>query len=454
MVCVSAGQPEDLAPIITHLFNASYEQGVVPGVWKAANVVPIPKAKGAAQPSDMRPVSLLPTLAKLLERCILKRLLPSITPAITDQYAYMKSSSTVIAVVKMVQSWLSALDSRDPVVVQALFADMSKAFDRVDHAICAILIQRVIDTVSSPCMISWLHDYLRGQRVMANGKFSSWLVLTSGVPQGGVLSPYLFLLFMASRTSVYSDTLNIGYADDVNMSRTVLVRRAASDTTMSAEAARLDSWSSNNNMLLNGKKSQALHISFSRSIPVLPPLVLGGEAVPTTTVAKGLGFTFDNKLTWNDHIKSSVTKASSRLHYLRLLCKQGIDVDDLLQVYKSLIRPVLEYGNVLLVGCSAEQSRDIERVQKRALRIISCGGKRTVPYLPSLKERRELAAITLLKNMMKPEHPLHELVPPQRLTSTGRRLRNHDNISLPLARTERLRKSFLYTAVRLYNETL
>ncbi|KAI8519279.1 hypothetical protein Bbelb_025360 [Branchiostoma belcheri] len=197
------------------------------------------------------------------------------------------------AVVKMVQSWLSALDSRDPVVVQALFADMSKAFDRVDHA---ILIQRIIDTVPSPLMITWLHDYLRGrtQRVMANDKLSSWLAL------------------------------------------------------------------SNNNMLLNGKKSQALHISFSRNITVLPPFVLGGEAVPTTTVAKGLGFTFDDKLTWNDHIKSSVTKASSRLHYLRLLCKQGMDVDDLLQ------------------------------------------------------ERGELAAITLLKNMMKPEHPLHELVPPQR----------------------------------------
>ncbi|KAI8519219.1 hypothetical protein Bbelb_024760 [Branchiostoma belcheri] len=258
---------EDLAPIITHLFNTSYEQGVVPGVWKAAKVVLIPKIKGAAQPSDMR-------LAKLLER--------------------------------------------DPVVVQALFADMSKAFDRVDHA---ILIQRVIDTVPSPLMITWLHDYLRGrtQRVMANGKFSSWLAL--------------------------SDTLNIGYADDVNISRTALVSRAASDTTMSADAARLDSWSSNSNMLLNGKKSQA--------------------------------------------------------------------------VYKSLIRPVLEYGNVLLVGCSAEQSRDIERVLKRALRIISCGGKRTVQNLPDLKERRELAAITLLKNMMKPEHPLHELVAPQRLTSTG-----------------------------------
>ncbi|KAI8483126.1 hypothetical protein Bbelb_391450 [Branchiostoma belcheri] len=146
-----------------------------------------------------------------------------------------------------------------------------------------------------------------------------------------------------------------------------------------------------------------------------------------------------------------VSKASSRLHYLRLLTKQGMSVQDLVQVYLSLIRPVLEYGHVLLVGCSEEQAASMERVQRRALRIISRGGRRSVPTLPSLKERREAATVSLFKAMLNPEHPLHDLVPAQRQSATGRSLRNSHNITVPHARTKRLQQSFLHYTIRLYN---
>ncbi|KAI8488338.1 hypothetical protein Bbelb_339340 [Branchiostoma belcheri] len=223
---------------------------------------------------------------------------------------------------------------------------------------------------------------------------------------------------------------------------------------MREEAQQLDSWAECNDMLLNGKKSQSLLICFSRNTPPLPLLSLGGEPVPFTSVAKGLGFIFDCKLSWHDHVQSLVSRASSRLHYLRLLTRQGMSVVDLVQIYLSLIRSVLEYGHELLVGCSKEQSDSIERVQKRALRIISLGGRRSVPNLPSLKERRDAAAVKLFKDMLKPEHPLHDLVPPQRCTATGRQLRNNQEFTLPKARTERLRGSFLHIAVKLYNKSV
>ncbi|XP_019614341.1 PREDICTED: galactosylceramide sulfotransferase-like [Branchiostoma belcheri] len=228
-------------------------------------------------------------------------------------------------------------------------------------------------------------------------------------------------------------------------------KKASTDSAMTEEASQLDNWADRNDMLLNGKKSQMLLICFSRNAPVLPPLSLGGELVPVTTVSKGLGFIFDNKLSWREHVKSMVSKASSRLHYLRLLTKQGMSVQDLVQVYLSLIRPVLEYGHVLLVGCSEEQAASMERVQRRALRIISRGGRRSVPTLPSLKERREAAAVSLFKAMLNPEHPLHDLVPAQRQSVTGRSLRNSHNITVPHARTKRLQQSFLHYTIRLYN---
>ncbi|XP_078663226.1 uncharacterized protein LOC144906632 [Branchiostoma floridae x Branchiostoma belcheri] len=283
---------EDLAPIITHLFNESYESGTVPLIWKSANVAPVPKSAEATEVCDMRPISLLPVLAKLMERCILTRLLPYLRAVIKDQYAYMRGSSTTIALVRMVQTWLTALDAKKPTLVRALFADMSKAFDRVDHA---ILLQHVIDIQASPHMVTWIHSYLSGrrQRVVVNGVASSWKEPTSGVPQGGVLSPYLFLLFMASRTTVYPDTMNVGYADDVSMSRTILVRQADEDNTLKEETSHLDSWANTNNMLLNGKKSQMLQICLCRSVPSPPRLTLGGACVPWVDSAKGLGFILD-----------------------------------------------------------------------------------------------------------------------------------------------------------------
>ena len=175
--------------------------------------------------------------------------------------------------------------------------------------------------------------------------------------------------------------------------------------------------------------------------------------MPCVESAKSLGFILDSQLTFNDQVNSMVTKASRRLHYLRLLTKHGTSVADLIQVYITLVRPLLEYGHVLLVGCSKEHERAIERVQRRALRIVSLGGRRSVLPLPTLKEQREMAAVKLLKDMLEESHPLHDLVPPTRTMATGRTLRNNTELTIPTARTKRLSNSFLHQAIRLYNKS-
>ncbi|KAI8499079.1 hypothetical protein Bbelb_235320 [Branchiostoma belcheri] len=221
---------------------------------------------------------------------------------------------------------------------------------------------------------------------------------------------------MSTRTTVHLDTLNVGYADDVTLARTLLALKADDDRTNCSCATFSDP---------------------------------GGEPVPVVDAAKGLGFIPDKNLSFNEQVHSMVTKASRRLYYLRLLTKQGMSVSDLTQVYLALIRPVLEYGHVLLVGCSKQQELAIERVQRRALRIISLGGRREVPNLPTLRERRELAAVKLLKAMLNACHPLHDLV--EGLTSTGRPLRKTGGLRVPMARTSRLQRSFLHQAIRLSN---
>ncbi|KAI8514499.1 hypothetical protein Bbelb_070900 [Branchiostoma belcheri] len=358
---------DDLAPIVAHLFNASYEERTVPLAWKSANVFPVPKCAGASRAQDMRPVTLLSVLAKVLERSILRRLLPSILPVIKDQYAYVKGSSTTIALVRMVQTWLTALDSNKPTLVRAIFADMRKACDRVDHA---LLLQRVMDIQVSPRMQRWIFSCLqnRRQRVVLDDETSAWRTLTSGVPQGGVLPPYLFLLFMSSRTTVHHDTTNVGYADDVGHSRTLAVPTADLDKTVAEETSHLDCWAEENRMVLNGSKSQLLQICFSKSVPIPPSITLGGQPVPSVGSAKGLGFILDRNLSFSEQVIAMTSKTSRRLHYLRLLTKQGTSVTDLVQIYLALVRPVLECYHVLLVGCGKEE----EMASKRGSNAVPC----------------------------------------------------------------------------------
>ncbi|KAK7922180.1 hypothetical protein WMY93_009082 [Mugilogobius chulae] len=207
---------EDLAPVITHIVNASYKAGEVPAAWKASNVVPIPKAQNSSAIKDWRPVSITSCMGKIQEKFITKKLMPTVLSNCKNQHAYLPKASTTTALVKAVHSWLEAVDAKQPTMVRVLLADMSKAFDRVEHN---KLIQTLVNLDLAPQLLIWLQSYLteRTQRVVANGKYSPWTQVTSGVPQGGVISPYLFLLYMSTRETHFQDTLDIGYADDIGL---------------------------------------------------------------------------------------------------------------------------------------------------------------------------------------------------------------------------------------------
>ncbi|CAH1245956.1 Hypp7613 [Branchiostoma lanceolatum] len=136
---------------------------------------------------------------------------------------------------------------------------MSKAFDKVDHGI----LLKHLETRGIPIrMFTWIHSSLscRKKRVAANGQFSSWKDVTSGVLQGGVLSPYLLLVYMSSRTTKHATTTNIGYAVDIGLSRWIPCITAESDNTMQEEATHLNSWATQNSLVMNGDKSDELRI--------------------------------------------------------------------------------------------------------------------------------------------------------------------------------------------------
>ncbi|KAJ8417503.1 hypothetical protein AAFF_G00223460 [Aldrovandia affinis] len=174
-------------------------------------------------------------------------------------------------------------------MVRVLLADMSKAFDCADHA---KLLQHLADIELCPRLLAWIHNYTTGkrQRIKANGTYSPWSEVKSGVPQGGVVSPYLFLLHMSTRRTVLSGTPDTGHADDVGLSQAIPLTNIESDTTMGKEMEQLNKWAASNNMLLNGKNSVEVWICFSKNPPQPAPLILGGQEVPVVSSTIYLGF--------------------------------------------------------------------------------------------------------------------------------------------------------------------
>ncbi|KAI8478954.1 hypothetical protein Bbelb_433130 [Branchiostoma belcheri] len=139
---------------------------------------------------------------------------------------------------------------------------------------------------------------------------------------------------------------------------------------MQEEATQLDTCANKNNMIMNGDKSYELRLCFSKNPPVPPPLTLGGKEVPVVECATYLGFKRNRSLGWDNQILHMAKKGSTRLHFLRMLKKGGMPPEDLETVYTTLIRPVLEYANVVYVGCNTKQNNTLEAVQRRAARIL------------------------------------------------------------------------------------
>ena len=328
----------NIAPSVTKLFNLSIGSGLFPISWKSSNIVAIPKSSEMKNPSNYRPISLLSIISKMLERHVSSLISEHLLEhnIISDeQWGFTSKKSTTTALLTLTHEWLRHLEAGMEVCV--IFLDLKKAFDSVPHR---DLLMVVKSTGLHPILLRWLCSYLsaRSQRVVVGGVSSSEVHAVSGVPQGSVLGPLLFKIYINSITDLKLTTGSklMLYADDVILYRPISKTEEYSD--VQKDLNTLNVWSNSSRLLFNPLKCKYMVITRKKANSLVPPIItLGSSVIERTYSYKYLGVTISSDLSWSEHIHIICTKARKTIGLLYRHFYLNSNTPSLLQLYLTLV---------------------------------------------------------------------------------------------------------------------
>ena len=338
-----------IAPSVTKLFNLSIRVGRIPDSWKESMIAPIPKSSTkSSDPGNYRPISLTCNLCKLLEKHIYGLMYEHLSnqQVLTDsQWGFRSGRSTVTALLSVTQEWLSALERGQE--IGAVFFDYRKAFDSVPHR---PLLEKLENIGFNNHILRWITDYLtsRSQTVVVNGESSQSAPVLSGVPQGSVLGPLLFLIYINDLTDInIEDGAKITlYADDVLLFR--IINSPEDFVALQEDIDKIGSWSCANFLTLNRTKCKYIIVSRKTNLSTpSSPLLLEGHPLDQVEMFQYLGVLLSHDLTWGEHVQSTCKKARKILGLLYRRFYNNAPGNSLLQLYLSLVRPHLDYASAV-----------------------------------------------------------------------------------------------------------
>ena len=364
-----------LTPFLTFLFNRSLLTGSFPSAWKRAFVSPIPKkfSSNDHDPSNYRPISHMCTLSKMLEKSASLQLLKHVNDhhlLPQCQSAYRKHFSCETAVLKVASDMLKSFDEGK--VGLMAFLDLSSAFDCVEHS---TLIRRLhLSYGLSDTCLKWFRCFLEGREMaVSHISTTSFKPVLSGVPQGSVLGPILFSLYVSDIVPLaHAHSLSVHlFADDI------IIYGSACTSSMSSLSSSISQcfdevgqWLKSNGLLLNSDKSNVMWCSsLRRRLTVFPPVILDNSPVSPVNKVKYLGVVLDSNFTFHDNINLTTRSCFSLLRRIRSI-RNCLTTSMLSNLINSLVFSRLDYCISIHSGLPANALWKLQRVLHASARLL------------------------------------------------------------------------------------
>ena len=356
------------------LFKNCIESGIFPNIWKMSHIIPSHKKNDKCYINNYRPVSLLPVCSKIFERIIYNPVFSYLenndllTP---NQSGFRPNDSCVNQLLSIVHKIYSEFDEYPSLEVRSNFLDISKAFDKAWHEGLIFKLEIIGISGNLPKLFeSFLSN--RQQRVVLNEQHSKWAPVLAGVPQGSILGPLLFLIYINELPDNLESLANF-FADDTSLFSTVPdpVKCAK---VLNDDLLKVSNWAFKWKMIFNPDiTKQAQEVIFSRKSQKTdhPAVYFNDASVEKTSCQKHLGMHLDEKLSFNTHIKDKIAKANKGIGIIRKL-SYFLPRESLITIYKSFVRTHIDYGDIIYDQPNNEQFCNmIERVQYNAALAIT-----------------------------------------------------------------------------------
>lgn len=464
LLCASC---DIITPFLTKLFNASIRSNHVVDDWKLSKVTPVYKGKGdKSYESNYRPISVIGHIIKILEKEVKSQVMQyllSYKLITIDQSAYMAHHNTQTALHRVIDDWLQNMS--DGILTGVCSLDIKKCFDTINHN---ILLMKMSYYGFQKDEVEWFSSYLtnRCQKVSCHNSLSDKEILHIGIPQGSILGPLLFLLYINDISQhVHIGSCNL-YADDTLVyctGRTIDELQG----NLQECIADVNNWYDRNKLVVNASKSNSMlvctqqrenHLNHETELNIR----FANEILNQVECIDYLGIKLDSHMSWNAYVNELCQNLTGKLARFSRM-RSVLPTESLMQIYNSIIQPKIDYA-ISVWGITSQQNIDkVQRLQNRAARIITGNfdyvNVRGIDLVKRLKwmtvNDRCTYFISLLMfkciHGLAPDYLCNEITMHVDVAERLGRMFNVNNVYVPFSNLEIFKKAFVYKGPTIWN---